>query len=204
LALLPVKDQANVAAGDWWSDVLGAAVALSRVNRTHPAAVPFLARRSARAFVVESIMGQEPEKIPGSDGMSVMRKVLNLERAATAADVVIRNVTGPLWQACIDAVDPPPRDSRQADAPTIQRRVCAVGTPGIGKSTCTPVVIKMLLERKKTVVYRVRSEDNDEGIYEFIPGSGGGDPVAANVYPAQAFRSGIASLSEASTFYVVD
>jgi hypothetical protein len=99
---------------------------------------------------------------------------------------------------------PPPRDGRQADAPTIQLRVCAVGTPGIGKSTCTPVLIKMLLERKKTVVYRVRSEDNDEGICEFIPGSGDGDPVAANVYPAQAFRSGIPSLSEASTFYVVD
>jgi hypothetical protein len=101
---LPVKDQANVAAG--LLVVLVAAVALSRANRIN-SAVPFLARRSARAFV-ESIMGQEPEKIPGSDGMSVMRKVFHLERGAIAADVVIRKVTLPFWQACIDAMDPPP------------------------------------------------------------------------------------------------
>jgi hypothetical protein len=168
------------------------------------------AAQVARDFV-KSVMDRQPEPIKGSDGMLVMKDVVKLE-TGVKADVVIRKVTRPFWQACIDAVDPPLDDvlvrrGRSSAPPTPTRqqlRVCAVGTPGIGKTTCTPLLIKMLLEQKKAVVYRVRSEDNDEWIYEFIPGSGDGDPVAANVYPAQAFSSGIPSLSEASTFYVVD
>jgi hypothetical protein len=149
----------------------------------------------ARDFV-ESVMDRQPELIEGSDGMRVMKDVVKLE-TGVKADVVIRKVTRPFWQACIDAVE-------RVGAPTVQVRVCAVGTPGIGKTTCTPFLIKMLLEQKKTVVYRVRSEDNDEWIYEFIPRSGDGDPVTANVYPAQAFSSGVPSLSKPSTYYVVD
>jgi hypothetical protein len=149
------------------------------------------AAQVARDFV-ESVMDRQPETIEGSDGMLVMKDVVKLE-TGVKADVVIRKVTGPFWQACIDAVE------------RVGIRVCAVGTPGIGKTTCTPFLIKMLLEQKKTVVYRVRSEDDDEWVYEFIPAeSSYGDPVTANVYPAQAFSSGVPSLSEPSTFYVVD
>lgn len=130
-----------------------------------------------------------------------MREVVMLERGV-ALDVVIRKVTRPFWQACINAVDPPQSDGGRVVAPNQQLRVCAVGTPGIGKTTCTPYLIKMLLEKKKTVVYRVRSEDKDEWIYEFVPGPDG--RVTANVYPELAFKSGIQSLKDPSTFYVVD
>jgi hypothetical protein len=175
------------------------------------------AKQLAEDFV-KSVMGKKPEPILGSDGMLVMRKVVTLERGV-ARDVVIRKVTRPFWQACIDAVDPPPppppppsHDSdratgapgQQAATPTEQLRVCAVGTPGIGKTTCTPFLIRMLLMVNKTVVYHMRAPRDAGWMYEFIPGSNDGDPVTANVYPEQAFKSGVPSLREPSTFYVVD
>jgi hypothetical protein len=142
--------------------------------------------------------------------MLVMRKVVTLERGV-ARDVVIRKVTQPFWQACINAVDPPPpppslavAPGQQAAMPTEQLRVCAVGTPGIGKTACTPLLIRMLLKKKKTVVYRVRAPEDSGWIYEFVPGSNERDPITANVYPEQAFKSGVPSLREPSTFYVVD
>jgi hypothetical protein len=168
-------------------------------------AVDAAAQGLARDFL-ESVLEQPPEPIEGGDGMLVMRGVVKLE-TGEKADVVIRRVTRPFWQACIDAVEdaaPPPNNSGAPTTVQQRRRVCAVGTPGIGKTACTPYLIKMLLEQKKTVVYRVRSEDNNEWIYEFVPGSGEGSPVTAKVYPAQAFSSGVPSLSSPSTFYVVD
>jgi hypothetical protein len=159
-----------------------------------------VARQVARDFV-KSIMGQKPEKIPQSDGMSVMRGVVMLERDNVALDVVIRTLTRPFWQACIDAVDPP-RRGRALVSPNQQLRVCVVGTPGIGKTTCTPVLVKMLLERKKTVVYHVRSESGNRFVYEFIPGPDEG--VVANVYPEQNWEWTIQSLMDPATYYVVD
>jgi hypothetical protein len=162
------------------------------------------AERKAHAFV-ESIMGQDPKPIPESDGMLVMRGVVKLE-TGVRSDVVIRKLTQPFWQACIDTVDlpPPPSDYQQDDSPNRQIRVCAVGTPGIGKTTCTPFLIRMLLKDKKTVVYHVRAPKEAGWIYEFIPGSSDGGPVTANAYPEQAFRSGVPSLNDTATYYVVD
>jgi hypothetical protein len=160
-----------------------------------------VARQGARDFV-KSIMGQKPETIPKSDGMSVMRGVVMLERDDVALDVVIRKRTRPFWQACIDAVDLAPRRGRVAVSPNQQLRVCAVGTPGIGKTTCTPLLVKMLLERKKTVVYHVRSVSGNRFVYEFVPGPDEG--VVANVYPEQNWEWTIQSLMDPATYYVVD
>jgi Retrotransposon hot spot protein len=165
------------------------------------------AKQSAEAFV-KSILEREPEDILESDGMRVMRGVVKLE-TGVKSDVVIRKLTRPFWQACIDTVDllRPPSDNQQADATTNrQLRVCAVGTPGIGKTTCTAVLLRMLLKEKGgTIVYHVRAPKEAGLIYEFVPGSNDdGDPVTAKVYPEQAFYAGIPSLSEASTYYVVD
>jgi hypothetical protein len=209
LLALPRKDQANLAAL-----LLGVALAAVAISRFSNLAAPIKVRRSARAFV-KSILEQEPELIPESDGMLVMRDVLNLE-TGVKSDVVIRKLTRPFWQACIDAVDRHPvpanagrRRVDDVDAPvtTERLRVCAVGTPGIGKTTCTAVLIRMLLKEKRgTVVYHVRAPKEAGWIYEFIPGpdDDGGDPVTANVYPDQAFELGVPSLREASTYYVVD
>ena len=88
-----------------------------------------------------------------------MRIVVSLE-SGRPFHVVIRNVTRPFWQACIDA----------ADNPDVTCRVAAFGTAGIGKTACTPYLIKMLLERGTKVVYHVRTLRECGWIYEFIPG----------------------------------
>ena len=48
-------------------------------------------------------------------------------------------------------------------------RVCGVGTPGIGKTTCTPILIRMLLTERHTVVYLVQTVKQSGWYYEFTP-----------------------------------
>ena len=134
-----------------------------------------------------SIM-KEIEEIPGSNGMRVMRGVIKLE-SDSERDIVIRNITQPFWEECIRAVS----------IPNMRVRVCAVGTPGIGKTTSTPFLIRMLLEEKKTVVYRLRTEDY---FWEFAWNDEGGYVV--NVHPEKDGIRGVNSLKEPSTFYIVD
>ena len=45
--------------------------------------------------------------------------------------------------------------------PEMWYRVAAIGTPGIGKTTATPILIRMLLKQGKTVVYLFRSVKED-------------------------------------------
>jgi hypothetical protein len=146
-------------------------------------------KSSAEAFA-QSIL-REPEPIAGSDGMSVLMDIVDLE-TGEVGNVVLRNITEPFWQACIDKVNTPQMDYR----------VCAVGSPGIGKTTCTPVLIRMLLKQLNTVVYLIRSVEKTRFYYEFIPNANGS--VATNVYPEKEGRSNIASLNSESTYYVVD
>ena len=124
---------------------------------------------NAEAFA-QSIM-REPEPIAGSDGMSMLRDVVMLGKKGGLINVFLRKITVPFWQACIDLVD----------MPDAHYRVCAVGSAGIGKTTCTPVLIRMLLKRQATVVYLIRSLEKDFFYYEFIPNANGS--VTTNVYP---------------------
>jgi predicted GTPase len=84
-------------------------------------------------------MANEMEDIPQSCGMKILRNVPNLESRRGTTDIVIRAVTIPFWQACIQIVE----DSES------RTRVCVVGTPGIGKSSSTPLLIHLLLARVK-------------------------------------------------------
>jgi len=88
------------------------------------------------------------EEIDGRLGMRVIQNVTSLE-SGVESNVIIRNVTEPFWRECIDVVT----------KPSVKYRVCALGTPGIGKTKTTAYLIKMLLDRKETVVYRVCSEN---------------------------------------------
>jgi hypothetical protein len=149
----------------------------------------------ARDFV-QSITQKTTEPIEGSeDGMLVLRDAVMLE-TGKRSDVVIRRVTGPFWQACIDAVE------RKG------RRVCAFGNAGIGKTACTPYLIKMLLEANKAVVYHVRTHSKDGWLYEFVPelsdGTGGASVVATRAHPERTPLSDIALLNDPETYYVVD
>jgi hypothetical protein len=85
------------------------------------------------------------------------------------SDIIIRNITKSFWLACLDVVNTSWRD-----------RVCAVGSPGIGKTTCTPVLIRMLLEQHHTVLYLVRTPEKVGWYYEFSRSSAG---IQTYVFP---------------------
>ena len=114
-----------------------------------------------QAFI-KSIMGNyEPipdvdgmkNDIPATNGMKVLQKVIDLE-TGTIGNVVLRSITESFWQKVIEA--------------TKTRRVCALGTPGIGKSTTTCILIRMLLQQNKTVVYRLRKLGAKGFVYMFV------------------------------------
>ncbi len=146
------------------------------------------AKKRGQKFV-NSIMKATIEAIPNSNGMSVVSGVSDLE-TGDPGDIILRNITESFWQACIDVVNTP------------RLRVAAVGTPGIGKTTSTPWLIRMLLEKGQTVVYLVRSKDLSEWYYEFVPESDG--TVTTNIYPETLKARQIPSLKLPSSYYIVD
>jgi signal recognition particle GTPase len=85
------------------------------------------------------------EDIPNRNGMKVLRDVPCLFTGYTG-NVVIRNITEDYWNEVIQV----------AETPNKRTRVCAVGTAGIGKTESTAVLIRLLLQRNRTVVYHER------------------------------------------------
>ena len=79
---------------------------------------------------------------------------LSLETGMTG-NVVLRNITESFWLKVIETTE--------------KKRVCALGTPGVGKTTTTCILIRLLLEQNKTVVYRVRKLENNGYVYMFTP-----------------------------------
>jgi hypothetical protein len=147
---------------------------------------------------VKSLMAAKFEKVPGACEMEVVRGVCDLETGEPNVDVIVRNITLKFWKSCIETVD----------APGQRYRVAAIGTPGIGKTFTTPILIRLLLEAGHTVVYHVSTttsvfqHTSDGCFYEFSPGIGG--PCKANVYHGRTAFSDIPSLTLDSTYFVVD
>jgi hypothetical protein len=143
----------------------------------------------AKDFVT-AIM-QDPVPIEGSEGMSYVRGI-NLETGKTL-DIVIRKCTELFWDACINSAE------------KLDTRVCALGTPGIGKTTSTAILIRMLLKKDRTVVYLVRTKKELGYYYEFLPAKVGSfTSINVSVYPEKTEYTSIASLKDPLTFYVVD
>ena len=140
----------------------------------------------AREFVV-SVM-KDVEEIPGSDGMRILRQIPSLDFIGRY-DLVIRSITQPFWEECI----------RVVTTPGMHFRVCAVGTPGIGKTSSTPFLIRMLLKEKHTVVYRRLSAAY---FWEFAWNNEEGYVV--RVHPKIRDISDVDCLNDPSTFYIVD
>ena len=170
--------------------------------------------------------GQEMQDTPGAEsdkgktkismvkGMKTLRSVPLLDKNKTI-DVVVRTITERFWKDCI----------RLVDDPKMSYRVCVVGTPGIGKTTVTAVLIRILLEmimkmnddeeedgkedegkkRKKrpAVVYLIRSEDKSLWFYEFMP-SPDRKSVSVQVYPEKGGVGSVESLKKPSSYYIVD
>uniref|UniRef100_A0A0K6S988 Uncharacterized protein n=1 Tax=Chromera velia CCMP2878 TaxID=1169474 RepID=A0A0K6S988_9ALVE len=146
---------------------------------------------SGRDFV-KSLCDATPRKVPKARGMEVLEGIKGGPGLPARGNVVVREVTKRFWEKCISEVQK-------------GYRVCAVGSPGIGKSTSVAVLIKMLLERGETAVYLKRTLDTSrDGVcYEFKPmGSG---RIETEVYTEeQAIRVEVASLKLPSTFFLID
>ena len=96
------------------------------------------AEQRAEAFV-EALLATEPIGVEDGAGMQVLKDVPDLY-SGEKSTIILRTVTLPFWDECIKTAEK-------------GYRVCAVGSPGIGKSTTFPILLKMLLKKEKTVVY---------------------------------------------------
>jgi hypothetical protein len=87
------------------------------------------------------------------------------------------------------------------DRPDKRYKVAGIDTPGIGKTTSTPLLIRKLLELGKTVVYLVRANDGSGWCYEFVSKDGN---YNAEVYPERLLPTKIKSLTIRSNYFRVD
>jgi hypothetical protein len=150
--------------------------------------------KAARKYF-NDLMQATYTSISGSPGMEVLSGLCDLE-AGEMQDIVVRSVTNKFWQACIDIVD---------DVNTIKntkpRRVAAVGTSGIGKTMVTVILLRMLLEKGRTVAYLIRSNHQRGWLYEVIPTNGQYD---VKVYPESFSDFAVPSLQLPNTYFIVD
>jgi len=83
------------------------------------------------------------------------------------------------------------------------KRVAAIGTPGIGKSTTASFAIRLLLQQGKTVVYLHRTVDSGGYYIQFSPSKGG--QVDIKLIPEKTSPTEIFSLyHDLDTYYLVD
>lgn len=154
-----------------------------------------LAKKRGQAFI-DSLMKAKYEDIPDSSGMRVLRGVQRLvEGKEGEYGIVVRSVSSPFWEACVELVNT--RDVRYS--------VAAIGSPGIGKTSSSPLLIRTLLEKRHTVVYRICTTGKVGWYYEFVPtGSDVCPDYRVNVYPETMKTTNIPSLQREDTYHVVD
>ena len=148
---------------------------------------------------IKSIMGNyEPipdvngmeDDTPATNGMNVLCNVMNIE-SGKSSNVIIRSITEKFWLQVIEA--------------TKRHRVCALGTPGIGKTTTTCILIRLLLKQNKTVVYRVCRVGEKGFLFMFTPRmDSSGEVVDVKVIRENEFDYIDKNVNQASIYYVVD
>jgi hypothetical protein len=154
-----------------------------------------MAQLRGQAFVDILMADDAIQDIPDSAGMRVIYNLPLLSyplKSDNQYDLVIRQVTEPFWSACIQL------------ALEGGGRVCAVGTPGIGKSASTPYLIYLLLFMKRTVVFLLRSVEKDNWYYEFTPTPQMSSPYLCQIYPEATVRTSIPSLQNPKAFFIID
>jgi DUF1365 family protein len=128
--------------------------------------------------------------------MKVLHNVVDLE-TGRIHDVLLRNITEPFWMKVLEA--------------TNESRVCVVvtpgivGTPGIGKTTTSPIVLRFIFEQSPdyvTVIYDVRTLKNDDYVYIFTRRGGINAEIKTEVIPQKSFQ--LSNYNDKSTYYVVD
>ena len=139
---------------------------------------------------IKSIM-KPYEGIPQDKNMRVLHNVLSIEGLTTRSIIIRSNITEEFWREVIVA--------------TQDFRVCALGTPGIGKTTSTCILIRLLLEQKYTVIYRVRRLDNKGHIYMFNMVSDSPLEIDVKILRENEFDyRNNKEINKISTYYVVD
>lgn len=88
-----------------------------------------------------------------------------------------------------------------------RRRVCVVGSPGVGKSTTTAYAIRLLLQRRRTVVYNYRTEKNRFFYLIFIPRAEANDQtqtIQVSLVPQTLDPIDVGELADPNTYYICD
>ena len=116
-----------------------------------------------------------------------------------AQNVIIREADHAFWNHLLDGLA-----IEKETTSLVQKRVAAVGTPGIGKSTTADYAIRQLLVWKKTVVYLQRSVDQDGYYIQFSPSKEVGGEVDIQSIPETTPPVHIPSLNKTDTYYVID
>jgi hypothetical protein len=147
---------------------------------------------SAREENVTDVKGDETA---GATKMKVLRNIPRL--SGKCFNLIVRECTVPFWEACISAVETPGENYR----------VCAICSSGIGKTTSTFVLLRLLLLQGKCVVYHVCSRERIGWIFEFRP-KAPSDPTSSSPYICSVYDEmdfwKIPSLRTRETYYVVD
>src|SRR3989338_8214838 len=118
------------------------------------AIVPFAHNPVAQAFV-DALMSAEAANIGPPSGMSVVH--LNCAPLCPnfLVPILLRPVTLPFWEAAVASLK---QTDETPDGRT--RSVVAVGSPGTGKTSTIPLLIRTLLQRRSTMtaILEVRAE----------------------------------------------
>ena len=138
---------------------------------------------------IESIM-KPYEDVDTRNKVRVLLGVLSIETSGKS-DIIIRsNITEEFWREVIEA--------------TSKYRVCAMGTPGIGKTTSTCILIRLLLKDKHIVVYHVRTDKEKGFVYCFSPKEGSTAEIDVNVVREKDFDYFEEQYNNPSIYYVID
>eukprot|EP00978_Attheya_sp_CCMP212_P033979 scaffold140115_cov44-Attheya_sp.AAC.6 len=111
----------------------------------------------AQAFI-KALMGTEKKFLDGSPDVGYLEDIPMLISGQKKTIVLTQEVEQ-FWEACFQSSQ--------------THRVCAVGSPGAGKSLTMLYLIRILLENEKKVVYMNRTQEKDSYYYAWKKGEDG-------------------------------
>jgi hypothetical protein len=131
-------------------------------------------------------------EIPNSNGMKVLHNVVDLE-GTSKYHVVVRSIMEDFWQQVI--------------VKTEMHRMCVLGVSGIGKTSATCILIRLLLE---SVIYHIRTVEEVGYVYIFSPTKTISDTCNTTTIDVRTikerdfFENTPDSLDDPSMYYVID
>jgi hypothetical protein len=121
--------------------------------------------------------------------------------AGLTTNIIAREDTVPFWKECIKVVD-------AGNGYKTPNRVCAVGSPGIGRTSTTPILIKLLLSKEGpiTVVYIKYTSDvaaKKTGWYCVFTKNADGE-FSTSLFPEDTRIVDIKEVFDDKTYFVID